>query len=129
MSHVAHQLYAHITWSTEKRQGLIDNDIKKHLNGIITNVCDELGYQIIAFEAVNDHVHLLVRFKQIHNLVEFIKAIKGRSSRVIPCKLNKPLSWRKSYSITTVGPKALQAAIQYIKNQKEHHLNRFKTPE
>jgi putative transposase len=121
MSHIAHQLYVHITWGTEQRLRLIEDDVKKQLNRIIEEICQERGLQIIAFNTVEDHVHLLVRFKPNSILSEFVKSIKGRSSRLIPCIVNKNLKWQKGYSITTVGPKALKTAITYVKDQQNHH--------
>ncbi len=121
MSHTAHQLYVHITWCTQDRLHLIDDEIKRGLRQVINEVSTELGYQIIAFEAVEEHVHLVVRFKPTHTLSEFLKAVKGRSSRRISLKSNKPIQWQRGYSITTVGPKSLQIAINYTKDQKYHH--------
>ena len=122
--HTAHQMYAHITWNTVARSELIDADIKKTLGSIIDEVAEEGGYDILVYEAVSEHVHLAIRFKPIHRISDFVKAIKGKSSRVIPYLLNKPIQWQKGYSVTTAGPKLLKATIKYVHDQKEHHPER-----
>lgn len=124
ISHTAHQLYAHITWTTEARSELIDDRMKSELRSIINEIAQELGYEILAFETVSDHVHLLVRFKPTHRISDFIKALKGKSSRVIPYLLRKPISWRKGYSVTSVSLELLKTKINYIKQQKMHHPER-----
>ncbi len=124
MFQTAHQLYAHITWTTVERSKLIDEKVKTELRAVINEVAEKDGYEVIAFEAVADHVHLIIRFKPNHQIADFVKTIKGRSSRVIPYVLNKPLYWRKGYSVTTVGPKALRTAIRYVEGQSKHHPDR-----
>jgi len=120
----ANQMYAHIVWTTMKREPLIDEEVKLQLRRIIDQAAETDGYEILAFEAVVDHVHLLIRFKPTHMLAHFIKDIKGKSSRVISSVYHKEIAWQKGYGITTVGPKALKAAIEYVKNQKQHHPER-----
>jgi len=124
ISHTAHQLYAHLTWATEARLELVDDRVKKELGSIINEIADAMGYEIIAFETVSDHVHLLVRYKPTHRISDFIKMVKGKSSRVIPYLLNRPLSWQKGYGVTSVGPKSLRAAIRYVEQQRVHHPER-----
>jgi len=120
----SHQMYAHINWNTVSRVELIDGEVKRALGKIIREAANEEGYEILAYEAVSEHVHLVVRFKPSHCIADFVKKIKGKSSRIIPYSINKPIKWQKGYGITTVGPKALNSAIQYVKDQKNHHSNR-----
>ena len=117
-------MYAHINWNTVSRVELIDGEVKRALGKIIREAANEEGYEILAYEAVSEHVHLVVRFKPSHCIADFVKKIKGKSSRIIPYSINKPIKWQKGYGITTVGPKALNSAIQYVKDQKNHHSNR-----
>lgn len=124
MSQTAHQMYAHIAWTTAARTELIDDRIKTELRSVINEIAEKEGIEIIAFEAVSDHVHLIIRFKPNHQVSNFVKNIKGKSSRVIPYILNKPVNWNKGYSVTTLGPKALNSAIKYVKDQKKHHPER-----
>lgn len=91
---------------------------------IISNVCAEMGYEIIALEIVPDHVHLLVRFRPQHQLSHLVKTIKGRSSRMVAQEM-EGFKWQEGYGINTVGIKALQGAMEYVMNQKEHHDDRF----
>ncbi len=120
----AHQMYAHINWNTASRVEIIDMKIKSALGKIIQETAKADGYEVLAFEAVSDHVHLVVRFKPTHCIADFVKKIKGKSSRVIPYSISRPLEWQKGYGISTVGPKALNGAIKYVKDQQDHHSDR-----
>ena len=117
----AHQLYAHITWCTEKRVHFITPDVEQLLKDSIKDVCGELNVEVLALETVPDHVHLLVRFHPMLQLAYLVKMIKGRTSRIITQKAEHPFQWQKGYGMDTVGPKALEVAKMYVLNQKVHH--------
>jgi putative transposase len=117
----AHQLYAHITWCTEKRVPLIVPELDQLLKNSISDVCGELNVEVLAVETVPDHVHLLIRFHPTLQLAYLVKMIKGRTSRIITQKAEQPFQWQKGYGIDTVGPKSLEIAKEYVINQKAHH--------
>ena len=117
----SHRLYVHITWCTEKRAYLLDKELRTSLKSIVNRTCDELGYKIIAFNAVEEHVHLLVRFKPTHQLSNLVKMVKGRSSWVFSNQLNRPIKWQRVYGVHTVGYRALEVEKQYVLNQQKHH--------
>ena len=119
----SHRLYAHITWCTEKRANLLNSEAKTALKSIVNHTCDELGYKIIAFNVVEEHVHLLIRFKPSHQLSNIVKLIKGRSSWVFSNQLKKPIKWQRGYGIHTVGYRALEVARRYVLNQEKHHYD------
>jgi len=121
---VGHQLYAHLTWCTAERMCWIKGTTESALKEIIGNACAEMGYEILAMETVPDHVHLLVRFHPQHQLAQLVKTIKGRSSRLI-ARETGGFKWQEGYGVNTVGLKALEDAIHYVKNQKERHSDRF----
>ncbi|MFH1861422.1 MAG: IS200/IS605 family transposase, partial [bacterium] len=101
---VAHQLYAHITWCTEKRVPLLESKIEEIFKDTIQEVCREENYQLIAAECVPDHIHLIVRFRPTHKLSDFIHLVKGRTSRLITRRTGQDFQWQKGYGIDTVGP-------------------------
>jgi putative transposase len=117
----AHQLYVHITWCTGKRTPLIDPVTKEILHKVIEEICQEFDVQIIAFEAVNDLVHLLIRFHPSQQLSKLVQVLKGRSSRLITRQTGQLFEWEKGYGVDTVGLKALKTAISYVKGQRKRH--------
>jgi putative transposase len=118
---IAHQLYAHFSWCVEKRTELITPEIENSIKSITQEICSEEKIEMLACEAVQDHVHLLIRFHPTHRLSDFIKLVKGRSSRMINIKLCEGFQWEKGYGVDTVGLKALEVARKYVLDQKLHH--------
>ncbi len=124
---VAHHLYAHITWCTEKRIPLIADQTELSLKGLIEHTYKEAEYELIALETVPDHVHLLVRFHPVHRIADFVKLVKRRTSRLVGKNTGCPLKWQKGYGVDTVGTKSLDIAKRYILGQKQHHRERLNT--
>ena len=117
----SHRLYVHLTWCTAARADFFNYEVKKVLKSVVNKACEEQGFEIIAFNAGKDHVHLLVRFKPTHCIVLLVKTIKGRSSRLLTKRLGAPFKWQRGYSAHTVGYRSLETARQYVLNQEKHH--------
>jgi putative transposase len=69
------------------------------------------------------HVHLLVEVDPQHGIHKLVKAIKGRSSRLLrsefpSLKSRLPTLWTNSYFCCTVGGAPLEVIKQYIENQR-----------
>jgi putative transposase len=63
---------------------------------------------LIDVEVMPDHVHLLVEVDPQFGIHKLVKAIKGRSSRLLrqefpKLKIRLPTLWTNSYFVSTVG--------------------------
>ena len=70
-----------------------------------------------------EHVHLLVEVDPQYGIHRLVRAIKGRSSRLLRqeypwLKSRLPTLWTNSYFVSTVGGAPLEVVKQYIENQK-----------
>ena len=70
-----------------------------------------------------DHVHLLVEVDPQYGIHRLVKAIKGRSSRVLReefphLKSRLPTLWTNSYFVATVGGAPLAVVKRYVEQQK-----------
>jgi putative transposase len=70
-----------------------------------------------------DHVHLPVEIDPQSGVHRLVKAIKGRSSRVLreefpTLKSRLPTLWTNSYFVATVGGAPLEVVKKYVENQK-----------
>ena len=93
------------------------------LKAIIRDVCRERSAELIEVEVVPDHVRLLVDVDPQFGIHRLVKAIKGRSSRLLrqefpQCRTRLPSLWTNSYFVSTVGGAALAIIKKYIENQK-----------
>jgi putative transposase len=72
---------------------------------------------------MSDHVHVLVEVHSQLGIHRLIKAVKGRSSRLVRDEFPWPESrlatlWTNSYFLSTVGGAPLAVVKQYTENQK-----------
>jgi REP element-mobilizing transposase RayT len=79
--------------------------------------------EIVAIAILQTHVHVTVRSGPRVDLSRLVQLMKGGSSyaasRLEGNRLG--LRWAREYSATTVSPKSLPGAVQYLATQDEHH--------
>ena len=109
----------HVVWCPKYRRQVLVKGADIRLKAIIRDVCRERSAELIEVEVVPDHVRLLVDVDPQFGIHRLVKAIKGRSSRLLrqefpQCRTRLPSLWTNSYFVATVGG----AALKYIENQK-----------
>lgn len=92
--------------------------VETRLEQIIAQVVDEAAGQVIEFEVMADHVHLLVEVPPTMPLSTLVESLKGRSWRMLrgafPALRRGPPSW----FVSTVGGAPLEVVRRYVENQK-----------
>jgi REP element-mobilizing transposase RayT len=119
----AHQIYFHLTWSTRGRQPMIDGHTCQFLSEYFRRIAAQERVQIVAVAFLRTHVHLLVRTGPSVALSRFVQLLKGGSSYAASRQPGNVLGlrWNREYSVTSVSPRALQQAIDYVENQARRH--------
>lgn len=120
---VVYRCHYHIVWCPKYRRSVLIDGVEVRLSEIVSDVCREKEAQIIELEIMPDHVHLLVSVDPQFGIHRLVKAIKGRSSRLLRqefpfLKSRLPSLWTNSYFVTTVGGAPLAIVKKYIENQK-----------
>lgn len=112
----------HLVWIPKRRKRVLVNDVEKRLREIVWQVCQENGWIIIALEIMPDYIHLLVNVPPTVPAHQVVKAIKGRSSRLLrqefPHLLKLPSLWTHSYFVSTAGNVSSETVKRYIEEQK-----------
>lgn len=113
----------HVVWCPKYRRPVLVNGVDSRLKTIIAEVVAETRSELIELEVMPDHVHLLVEVDPQFGIHKLVKAIKGRSSRLLrdefpPLRSRLPTLWTNSYFVSTVGGSPLAVVKQYIENQK-----------
>lgn len=90
---------------------------------LVKSISEEIQVDVIEMEIMPDHVHILLEVDPQFGIHKAIKAIKGKSSRILrqefPWLHSKiPTLWTNSYFCSTVGGAPLSIIKQYIENQK-----------
>jgi len=122
-SDIVFQCAYHVVWCTKYRRPLIGGPSEQRLKELIREVTAEKGAWLIETETMPDHVHLLVEVDPQFGIHRLVKAIKGRSSRVLReefphLKSRLPTLWTNSYFVATTGGAPLAMVKRYVEQQK-----------
>lgn len=122
-NNVVYSCKYHVVWCPKYRRSVLVSEIDTRLKTILQEVATELEAEIIEMEIMPDHVHILVEVDPQFGIHRFVKAAKGRSSRLLrqefpELKRRLPTLWTNSYFVSTVGGAPLALVKQYIENQK-----------
>jgi putative transposase len=114
----------HVVWCPKYRRGVIGGGMEERLKEIIAEVITEKGAWLIEMETMADQVHLLVEVDPQYGVHKLVKAIKGRSSRLLReefpwLKSRLPSLWTNSYFVATVGGAPLSVIERYVETQKD----------
>jgi putative transposase len=103
---------------------VIGGQVVQRLKVITAEVIEEKGAWLIELETMPDRVHLLVEVDPQYGIQKLVKAIQGRSSRLLReefgwLKSRLPTLWTNSYFVATVGGAPLSVIKRYIETQKD----------
>ncbi|WP_079585894.1 IS200/IS605 family transposase [Mycobacteroides abscessus] len=123
-ANIAYQCAYHVVWCPKYRRKVIGGRMEERLKEIIAEVIVEKGAWLIEMETMPDHVHLLVEVDPQFGVHRLVKAIKGRSSRLLReefpwLKSKLPSLWTNSYFVATVGGAPLSVIKRYVETQQE----------
>jgi putative transposase len=123
-ANIAFQCAYHVVWCPKYRRPVIGGRMEQRLKEIIGEVITEKRAWLIELETMPDQVHLLVEVDPQFGVHKLVKAIKGRSSRVLReefpwLKSRLPSLWTNSYFVATVGGAPLSVIRRYVETQKD----------
>jgi putative transposase len=110
------RLYYHLVWSTKNREPVITQEMESELFPYLMNKSKNLECRIIIVNAYLDHIHLIIEIPSKFSIAHIVKELKGSSSFDF-----QELYWQRGYGVLTISERNLNAAIEYVKKQKEHH--------
>lgn len=113
----------HVIWCPKYRRPVLVEPIDARLKEIVAGVCGETDAELVEIEVMPDHVHLLVGCDPQFGIHRLVKAIKGRSSRLLrgefsQLKSRLPSLWTNSCFVCTVGGAPLDIIKRHIEKQK-----------
>ena len=121
---VVYRCTYHVVWCVKYRRKLLSAEVEARLKQITRQVAEETRCNIVEMEADQDHFHILVECDPQFGIHRFVKAVKGRSSRLLRqefpmLRTRVPTLWTNSYFVATVGGAPLAVIKQYIAQQKK----------
>ena len=92
------------------------------MSGIISNH----GHKVLAINGMPDHVHVFFGMRPTQSLSDVMQDLKGDSSKWINQKgfVIGRFSWQEGYGAFSYSKSHVNAVIEYVKNQEEHHRNK-----
>ncbi|WP_406045091.1 IS200/IS605 family transposase [Micromonospora sp. NBC_00898] len=122
-SNVVFQCAFHLVWCPKYRRRVLGGRIEERLKQLIREIVEERGAWLVALEVMPDHVHLLVEVDPQYGVHKLVKAVKGRTSRVLreefpSLRSRLPTLWTNSYFVATTGGAPLAAVKRYVEQQK-----------
>ena len=114
----------HVVFCPKYRRKVLVNGVDTRLKELIRETCQDIHVDCIEMEIMPDHVHLLLEVAPQFGIHKAVKAIKGRSSRVLRQEFHwlttkLPTLWTNSYFVSTIGETVSSSDIgKYIESQK-----------
>jgi putative transposase len=122
-SNLVFQCAFHVVWCPKYRRRVIGGPMEDRLKQLVREVVEEKGAWLVELQTMPDQVHLLVEVDPQYGVHKLVKAIKGRTSRVLReefpwLKSKLPTLWTNSYFVATVGGAPLSVVTRYVEQQK-----------
>jgi putative transposase len=103
---------------------LIKPEWEQELFGYIRGKAIALGCIPHAINGMADHIHVVISIPPALSVAKVIGQLKGASSHYINTVYveDKGFAWQAGYGIFSVSERGLNRVIEYVRNQKKHHL-------
>lgn len=122
MANTYSQIYMHIVFAVGGRKALIREQWEEELYRYMAGACKNRKHILLAIGGTADHVHLLVGMHPAESVSDFVKTLKGQSSRWINERfLHGDFSWQSGFGAFSYSKSFLPVVKEYITHQKEHH--------
>ena len=123
MANTYSQIYLQFVFAVKNRECLIPKTHKEELQKYFTALVQNRKAKMLAVNCMPDHTHILVGFKHVLSVSEFIKEIKVESNEFINSKrwTNYRFSWQEGYGVFSYSHSHINSVVKYVLNQEEHH--------
>ena len=120
------KVIVHIIFSTKDREPFLDSDVRPRMHAYLATICRDLGGELVRVGGVADHVHIVTTLPRTLSQAQMIEQIKKASSKWIKevDACYRPFFWQRGYGAFSVSPSQVEAVLQYIDAQREHHRTR-----
>ena len=123
MSGTFSQIYIQVVFAVKGRESLInvswEEELYKYISGIVKNK----GQKMLAINGMPDHIHFFIGMKPSCCLSDLVREIKKSSNEFIKEKrfVRFKFQWQEGYGAFSYSHSNLDAVINYIAKQKQHH--------
>jgi REP element-mobilizing transposase RayT len=114
----------HLIFGTHARQRTIFPEHEHELHAYLAGIVQAKGGFVFAINGMEEHVHILCDVPPTISLADFMKSLKQSSSKWAKDSGYFPHweGWAEGYAEFTCSPYSMQRVLDYVKNQKTHHV-------
>ena|SRR6266480_2557950 len=115
--------YSHCVFSTKERSKLITPALQERLWPFLGGIARRNDMKALIVGGVEDHIHILLSLPATMPIAKAMQLVKGGSSKWIHETFPEQqlFAWQKKYGAFSVSVSQLDAVMNYIQNQREHH--------
>lgn len=123
MANTYTQLHIQLVFALKGRDNLIPQKHKEELHKYITGIVQSRGNKMLAINAMPDHIHIFLGLNPANSISDLVRDIKTNSSTFITQqKLTQhKFNWQEGYGAFSYAHSQVDAVIQYVLNQEQHH--------
>jgi REP element-mobilizing transposase RayT len=117
------RILVHLIFSTKNRVPMLAPAIRAELYPYLATVLRDNDCPMLRVGGVEDHVHLSFGLSRTLSVAKMVEIVKTSSSKWIKTKGPElaQFHWQHGYGAFSVGQSDVDAVIQYIDTQEEHH--------
>ncbi len=134
LSHVRWYCRYHVVLVPKYRKRMIFGTLQKAIGGILRQLCEQEGVELVEGHALADHVHLCLSIPPKYSVANTIGFLKGKSAiRIHREYLGKQRGftgyhfWARGYCVSTIGLDE-ETIRQYIRKQEEEEKRQEELP-
>ncbi|MBP5704506.1 MAG: IS200/IS605 family transposase [Paludibacteraceae bacterium] len=123
MANTYTQIHIHCVFAVKRRKAMIDSAFKEELYEYITGIVQQRGHKMLAIGGTSNHIHIFLGLNVDESVSDLMQAVKRNSSLWINQnhKTQNRFEWQKGYGAFSYSKSHVNAVINYIKRQEEHH--------
>ena len=124
MANTYSQLFYHVVFSTKNRENFIDLNIEKRVWSYLGGIARKHKLTALQIGGIENHIHALIIAPPVAVPSQIAQWLKGDSSKWVHEEFSdlRRFAWQDGYGIFSVSKSNAPKVIDYIKNQREHHL-------
>ena len=112
----------HFVWVPKCKRGVLVGDVAEYARGVLREVAEGIGCEVLALEVMPDHVHVLLLCPPRLAPSYIANYLKGKSARRILQRFPQLRArvgrlWSRSYFVATVGNVTADIVERYVEEQ------------
>jgi len=117
------RILIHLVFSTKNRECVLTPAVQTELHLYLAGTLNHIDCPSLQVGGVEDHVHLLFGLARTRAISEVVETLKTSSSKWIKTKGVEWMNfhWQAGYGAFAVSQSDVEAVVNYIRNQAQHH--------